>query len=81
MYLIYFSFLISFQFREKAKDLLPKDKLHNDAYLIRWLRARDMDQEKAYLMLSNVLDGINTVTLLATRSESGVISVSISLLA
>lgn len=40
------------EFRSMIRsDLLPKDKYRDDYYLVRWLRARNMDVEKAVEML------------------------------
>jgi len=40
-------------FKGKVGDILRKEQLEDDEFLIRWLRARDMNLEKAEAMLRN----------------------------
>lgn len=44
------------EFREKCADLLLTEEQNTDAQLIRWLRARNLDEEKAVQMLKLSLD-------------------------
>lgn len=37
--------------RNRVTDVAPKEDLENDYWLIRWLRAREMDLDKAEVML------------------------------
>jgi hypothetical protein len=39
------------KFRNRVTDILPPENLGNNSYLVRWIRARDGDLEKAELML------------------------------
>jgi len=39
--------------REKAKDLLTTEESKSEPYLIRWLRARDSNADKAENMIRN----------------------------
>lgn len=44
------------EFRQKCADLLLTDEQETDAHMIRWLRARNLDVDKALTMLKTSLD-------------------------
>jgi len=43
------------QFRNRVKDIVPYEELQDDHYLVRWLRARDLNLLKAETMLRKAI--------------------------